>query len=312
MFVSVIVPAFNASAWITEALGSILSQTWRDLEVIVVNDGSTDDTAEVVKSFQDSRVRMVCQDNRGAAAARNRGLADAKGDFIQFLDADDLLGHDKIGWQIDALRDAPAGSVASCAWAHFSRDPREAIVRPQPVWQVANPIEWLTCSLSGGGMMHSGGWLTPRLVVEAAGPWNEALSLHDDGEYFARVLLKATSNVFVPGISVYYRKVAGSLSCRRNRQAMESAFAVCCSWHRHLQEKADTLAIRRALATQYAQFAYEFCAVAPDLCRQAHRAIQQLREAPAPIIGGKRFRWAARTLGILPALRLRTLLVGFR
>jgi glycosyltransferase involved in cell wall biosynthesis len=305
--VSVIIPAHNAAAWLAEALESVLSQSYRELAIIVVDDGSQDDTASVVKGITDSRVRLISQENRGAAAARNRGLAEARGTFIQFLDADDLLGREKIAMQIDALREAPAGSLASCAWARFASDPRDAAVRPEPVWQVSDPLEWLTCSLSGGGMMQPGAWLTPRAVIEAAGPWDESLTLHDDGEFFSRVLLEAARNVFVPEATVYYRKVAGSLSRARSRRAMESALAVCRSRHRHVLAISDTPTVCRALATQYAQFAYEFGALAPDLAAEALREMRALGATPAPVIGGRSFRWLTGALGFPFALRIRQL-----
>ncbi len=305
-------PAFNAAAWIGQTLDSALSQTWRELELIVVDDGSTDETAAVVKSVCDPRVRMVCQSNRGAAAARNKGLAAATGAFIQFLDADDLLSPDKIARQMCALRQALVGSVASCAWGHFASDPRDAVVRPEPVWQIGDTVGWLTCSLSGGGMMPTEAWLAPRSLIEAAGPWDEALTVHDDGEFFTRVLLKATRNIFVPGATVYYRQVAGSLSRRPSRKAVESALAVCRSGHRHLLAAADSPAVRRALATQYAQFAYEFGVQAPDLMCEALEAIRELRVAPASAIGGRSFRRLTCALGISLALRVRASVLKLR
>jgi glycosyltransferase involved in cell wall biosynthesis len=306
--VSVIIPAWNVSPFVQSAIRSVLAQTYHEFEVLVVDDGSTDDTATSINAIRDARVRLIAQNHRGAAAARNRGLAEARGTFIQFLDADDLMGAEKIGRQMEVLGQAPAGSVASCAWAHYANDPRDAVVRPEPVWQVSNPVEWLTCSLSGGGMMQPGSWLTPRAVIEAAGPWDESLTLHDDGEFFTRVLLKATHNVFVTGATLYYREVAGSLSRARSRPAMESALAVCHSRQRHLLAAVDSPAGRRALATQYGQFAYEFGALAPDLNAQALREMHALGATPAPVIGGPSFRWLTRALGFPFAWRIRLVL----
>ena len=94
--VSVIVPAYNAGPWIGEAVRSVLAQTHRDLELIVVNDGSTDDTMAQVLAFDDARVRIVDQANAGVSAARNMGLAMAKGDLICFMDGDDAMLPDNI------------------------------------------------------------------------------------------------------------------------------------------------------------------------------------------------------------------------
>ncbi len=310
LLVSVIVPAFNAAEYLPVTLDSVLAQTCSALEVIVVDDGSADDTSAVARSVSDPRVRWLRQEHRGAAAARNRGLAAARGKFIQFLDADDLLATDKLERQLTALAAAPAGAVASGPWYRFNTDVRSAIIQTEPVWTVREPVEWLIASLCGNGMMQPGAWLTPREIIAAAGPWEESLSLHDDGEFFTRVLLKATGNIFVPGATVFYREVAGSLSRKRSRRAIESALAVCRSRHRHLLAVRDDPLARRAIATQYAQFAYEFAAAAPDLGRQALRAMRELRTAPAFVIGSPAFRWLSRVFGMRLALLTRHLLGG--
>jgi hypothetical protein len=99
--------------------------------------------------------------------------------------------------------------------------------------------------------------------------------------------------------------VPDSLSRRRSRRAAESALAVCRSRHRHLLAARDDSSVRRALATQYAQFAYEFAATAPDLSGEAARAMRELQTAPACVIGGKGFRWLSRGFGMALALRAR-------
>src|ERR1051326_5639298 len=114
--VSIIIPCFNAARWLPATLQSALAQTWPNLEVIVVDDGSTDHSAAIARRYEGDRVRGVVQPNAGAAAARNTGLRHARGEFIQFLDADDLLAPEKIAKQMEALLRAPAGAVASGPW----------------------------------------------------------------------------------------------------------------------------------------------------------------------------------------------------
>ena len=305
--VSVIVPAWNAEQWVEATVRSVLDQTWKNLELIVVDDGSSDKTADIVNAILDSRVRLIRQSNVGAAAARNTGLAESTGDYVQFLDADDILSSDKIALQIEGLANADPRSVASCAWTSFTNTISTVTLEEQPVWRISDPVDWLVRSLSGEGMMQPAGWLVPRAVAEAAGPWNETLSLHDDGEYFARVLVNSSRNVFMPGATVYYRVVPQSLSRRRNRSAAESAFAVCKSRHVTLLAARDDAASRRAIATQYAQFAYEFSGMAPDLCALALGAINEIGAQPANVIGGQAFRISAAALGFVSACKLRLL-----
>src|SRR5438445_11038569 len=94
-FVSIIIPVYNAEAFVADAIQSALDQTWPAKEIIAVDDGSTDRSAEVLKSFA-PRIKVIEQENRGASAARNRALSEGRGDFIQFFDADDLLAPDMI------------------------------------------------------------------------------------------------------------------------------------------------------------------------------------------------------------------------
>lgn len=308
--VSVIMPAYNAAPWIAEAVGSVLAQTWRELEVIVVDDGSKDATAEVVAGIGDSRVRLIRQENRGAAAARNLGFVESNGDFIQYLDADDLLTPDKLLRQMEVLESAPEGAVASCGWGRFTGEASEVVVNAEPVWRVEGPIEWLVLSLSGGGMMQPGCWLVPRILIERAGAWDERLCLHDDGEFFTRVLLQATRNCFVEGPLVHYRTVEGSLSRRRSQRAVASAMEVCRSRHRHLLAVRDDALTRTALVQQYVQFAYEFHRDAPELVGEAFDAIRELGASPCKMPGGGMFRGLAAVLGFRNALRLKHRLAG--
>ena len=304
--VSVIVPAWNCEAWISDAIRSAVSQTWERIEVIVIDDGSTDRTGELARDWPDSRVMCLRQEHQGAAAARNRGLRQANGDFIQFLDADDVLAADKLALQLAALGENPPDSVASCSWARFASGSQPAPFDDEPVWPVEDPVEWLIRSLSGEGMMQPAGWLVPQSITNTCGPWNESLTLHDDGDYFARVLVKAARNVFVRGAAIFYRDVAGSLSKRRSRAAIESAFSVCNARRDTLLSIRNDLPARRALATQYAQFAYEFDDAAPDLTKRALEAIRLLAASPVNVIGGSAFRAMSKAFGFGVALRLRS------
>ncbi|HVF40551.1 MAG TPA: glycosyltransferase family A protein [Gemmatimonadaceae bacterium] len=309
---SVVIPAFNASDWMRATLASVTSQSWKELEVVVVDDGSFDSTADIVEVCRDSRVRLIKQENKGAAAARNRGVRETGGDFVQFLDADDLLGRDKIRLQVESLNNAEENAIASAEWGRFVNDENEATFEPEPVWTEENPVSWIVRSMSGEGMMQPAAWLTPRSLITLAGKWDETLTLHDDGEYFTRVLLNARRNVFVPGARVYYRDVESSLSRRRGRAAVVSAFSVSRARHAHLLAVRDDNAARRAIATQYAQFVYEHGAVAPDLMDEAMRAMSELDARPLARVGGRVFRGLTSALGFRSAMKLRMLATGGR
>jgi len=112
--VSVVVPCFNGARFVGEAVASALAQTHRDLEVVVVDDGSTDDSAARVRALGDPRVRVVAQANAGVAAARNRGAAEARGDYLAFLDQDDSWLPEKLARQLARFAERPAAGIVYC------------------------------------------------------------------------------------------------------------------------------------------------------------------------------------------------------
>lgn len=111
--VSVIIPAYNAKKTILRTLQSALNQTYSPIEIIVVNDGSTDTTLEVVRSIKDKRIRVYSQSNKGPSAARNYGAKKAKGEYLSFLDADDLWDKDKIKIEMGLLKDSSKTALFS-------------------------------------------------------------------------------------------------------------------------------------------------------------------------------------------------------
>ncbi|MEC4990605.1 MAG: glycosyltransferase [Oscillatoria sp. PMC 1068.18] len=110
--ISVIIPTYNAEKTIEETIQSVLSQTFTDLELIVINDGSTDSTLEVINRLEDSRLKVFSYPNAGGNVSRNRGLAKASGEYISFIDADDLWTPDKLEKQLQALKENPQAGVA--------------------------------------------------------------------------------------------------------------------------------------------------------------------------------------------------------
>ena len=125
--VSILIPAYNAAEYIAATLESAVAQTWPHREIIVVNDGSRDRTLEIARSFEPRGVTVVTQSNQGAAAARNAALKASRGDYIQWLDADDLLAPEKIARQIAALgtgRRSPRPVVGRVGAVHVPSGPR--------------------------------------------------------------------------------------------------------------------------------------------------------------------------------------------
>ncbi len=204
--VSIIIPAYNAERLLPFTLRSAMTQTWPRKEIIVVNDGSTDRTLEMAERLASKDVRIVSTSNQGLSAAVNHGISLSQGDYIQELDADDLLAPDKIERQLSALRDTDSKRILlSSPWAHFYYRPGSARFVPNSLWQDLSPVEWLLRKMGENLHMQNATWLVSREVIEAAGPWNASLRYDQDGEYFCRVLLASEGTRFVPEGRVFYR-----------------------------------------------------------------------------------------------------------
>src|ERR1700722_3557013 len=212
--VSILIPSYNAEKWIAETLNSALAQTWPNKEIIVVDDGSKDRTVEVAREFEAQGVRIVMQENQGAAAARNKAFSLSHGEYIQWLDADDLLSPDKIELQMkeaEALSDPRV--LFSCGWGRFMYSPERAKFERSPLWCDLSPTEWLEAKMGQNLYMPVTTWLISRSVTTAAGPWDTQMFIDDDGEYLCRVLLASNRIRFVRNAKTYYRSSgAGSLS----------------------------------------------------------------------------------------------------
>jgi glycosyltransferase involved in cell wall biosynthesis len=212
--VSILIPAFNAERWIAETLRSATAQTWRPIEIIVVDDGSTDRTPDIVSQFEHDGVRLIRQQNQGAAVARNTAFSASRGDFIQWLDADDLLAPDKIERQMDAWKECPNPRILlGGPWGKFAYCPDRATFLPTALWESLSPTDWLLRKLAHNLYMSPCAWLVTRQLSELAGAWNPSMLLDDDGEYFCRVLLASEGTRFVAEAKAYYRMSgSGSLS----------------------------------------------------------------------------------------------------
>lgn len=204
--VSILTPAYNAEKWIADAITSALRQIWPRKEIIVVDDGSTDRTLTIASKFSKEGVKVVSQQNRGASAARNHAYSLCRGDYIQWLDADDVLAPDKVSRQMEFAETANNPQLLlSSEWGRFLYRTKRAVFIPTPLWEDLEPLEWLLRKMTLNVWMQPGTWLTSRELTEAAGPWDERLSFDDDGEYFCRVISKSQGVAFVRGAKTYYR-----------------------------------------------------------------------------------------------------------
>lgn len=309
--ISIIIPAYNSQGAITEAVQSCLNQTWQHVEVIVVNDGSTDNTLKVLEEIRDNRINIINQENRGACAARNLGLLHAKGSYIQFLDADDIISPDKIKNQLLLLKENNSmDNVASCAWGRFYNSLDTFVVEDSPLNKsYICPMQWLLDSWNGKGMGQTAIWLTPTSLIKKAGPWNENLKINQDGEFFARVLLQAKKIVYCPKSQVYYRSSnASSISKAPFSEAKVQSLLLSFQLYvQHVPEELKTLAVREALARNFAEIIYRFDNVYPQVVKSAWLELNKLEVKNIAPIGGTINRLLIRKIGFKFTMWLRSL-----
>jgi glycosyltransferase involved in cell wall biosynthesis len=264
---------------IAQTIQSAIAQTWPRKEIIVVDDSSRDRTADEARRFASKEVAVVTVENGGAAAARNHALKLSQGDYIQFLDADDLLGPDKIASQLAALRDGDdQRTLLSGAWGYFHYRPQRARFLATPLWEDLSPVEWLLRKMGQNLHMQTATWLTSRELADKAGRWDTRLLSDDDGEYFCRALLASTGTRFVPEARVFYRLSATSrlsqigtsnrkkdamlvsmklhLEYLRSLEESERVREVCLAYMQNwfdnfYPERPDIVAELRSLATQF-------------------------------------------------------------
>jgi glycosyltransferase involved in cell wall biosynthesis len=270
--VSILIPAYNAERWLADTIESAIAQTWPQKEIIVVDDSSTDQTLAIARQFERNAVRVVTQPNQGAAAARNKAFSLSRGDYIQWLDADDLLAPDKVAHQMRAAAETKnKRTLFSCPWAYFRYRPAKANFIPNPLWSDLDPTEWMTKKCEGNWHMQTATWLVTRELAETAGPWDTRLLGDDDGEYFARVISASSGIRFVPQSKVYYRITSSSRLSYIGRadKKMEAHLVGMKLQIAYLRAREDSDRVRAACVSYLQNCLPFFYPERPDLVQEA-------------------------------------------
>jgi glycosyltransferase involved in cell wall biosynthesis len=206
--VSVVIPAYNAAETLREAIDSVLGQTLRDLEVVVVDDGSTDATASMVHDY-DSRVRCITTPNRGVSAARNTGIAESTGELVAFLDADDLWKPGKLERQIELLESRPEAGVSTTGALRVTTS-LEPVREERPRIITGDPCTEILLHSMVLGSCSSSALIRRDLLVDVGG-FDSRFSQCADIDLFLR-LGRCTRFAVVPEPLFLYRAVEGNMS----------------------------------------------------------------------------------------------------
>ncbi|WP_259065417.1 glycosyltransferase family 2 protein [Mucilaginibacter sp. X4EP1] len=318
--VSVIIPLHNTEKYIEQTINSVLSQTWPNIELIIVDDGSTDNSYEAVKKFEGEKVKILRQTNQGASAAKQNGLNIAQGQYIQYLDADDLLDPDKIGRQVLALLKEP-NKVAVCKTVHFFGDDIDNGIEEEDNFFQAyldEPLNFLIKLYGGfdliGGMIQPNAFLTPKTIIDKAGPWNSSISpcTDEDGEYFTRVILNSAGIIFDPGIFNYYRKTKSKNSLSGQLNPVTRLNLINSIWTKHLymlsfaQSTEQETLIHNATYRSFDELKVQIYLVYNDLVRQIENYQRQLHPSLKirhHTMGGAFLNTISKTLGWKAAKR---------
>jgi glycosyltransferase involved in cell wall biosynthesis len=292
--VSIIIPCYNALPFLKETLSSVFQQTYTNIEVLAIDDGSADGTLDYLKSLKQTNLKVYSNKGKGACAARNYGLKLAQGDFIQFLDADDLLSPAKIEEQVQLLKKNP-NRVAVCSTVHFYEEPNQGKIVDQAfMFSTDQPHEFLLKLYGSDGLHYSmvgtNSWLTPKAIIETAGYWNESLSKDQDGEFFCRVLMASGGVVYTPNVLNYYRKHRSgtNIANKKERRHVDSQLAALKSKIKSLKAFEHSEAYKNAFALQYKLLAIDAYPEFREVYRQAWQQSQFFGGSSyLPVLGGR-------------------------
>ena len=304
--VSILIPAYNAERWIADTIKSALEQTWPQKEIIVVDDGSTDQTPSIARQFVSKSVSVITQPNQGAASARNKAFSICQGDYIQWLDADDLLAPTKIAKQMEALACFQSKrTLLSSAWGYFTHRSSGATFSPTSLWRDLSPIEWLLRNLRDGVFLQTASWLVSRELTEAAGPWDIRLLGDDDGEYFSRVVRASHGIRFAPESKTFYRRVGSNRLSHvgLSHKKLDAHFLSMQSQIRNIRSLEDSERVRSACLTFLQRYMIYFYPERSDIVKELEELAADLGSyLEVPRLSWK-YAWIQKVFGWTAAKR---------
>jgi len=253
--VSIIVSCYNAEKYIAATLKSLIDQTYQKIEIIVVDDGSVDTSATIIKRFNDVRIKYHYQTNKGQCASLNYGFNCSSGSLIKFYDADDILHSNSIEGQVKSLEGKNETEISFIEWKRFFNDKL-----PDDINQVFHntihrdclPADHITFAL-GTPMFQCGMWLIPRPLLYKTGLWDERLSLINDTEFFSRMLTKVSKLIFSEkGLTLYRTNFkSGSLSSDFSKKGIKSAILSIDLTSQWFLKIENTERIKKVIASSY-------------------------------------------------------------
>jgi glycosyltransferase involved in cell wall biosynthesis len=245
-------PCYNGGPFVREAIESVLKQTYRTFELIIVNDGSTDESDKIVRSIEDSRIIYIKQDNLGQCAACNNGFKKSSGSLIKFFDADDILSEKVLEKQVSVV-DKNESCIAYMHWQRFyNNDVSRKDPGPTQIKVDCLPMDYITWQRNTP-MLQCGIWLFPRQLIEANGLWDERLSLINDTEFITRTILNAKELKYADQCELLYRtnSNSGTLSQTLSQKSLDSALLSIDLMAGYLFQKENSERVKILVAQSY-------------------------------------------------------------
>lgn len=253
--VSIVVSCYNGEKYIADTLNSLLAQTYSNIEIVVVNDGSTDESEKVIKSFSDPRIKYFRQANKGQCSALNYGFSKSIGEYIKFYDADDILHPAVIQGQVESLVGMGDDCLSFIEWRRFYNNELPTTIdesNPHTIHKDCFPIEYITWKQKTP-MVQCGLWLIPRVLLSKTGLWDERLSLINDTEFFTRIMLHVRYMKFSNSGYTFYRTnlAETSLSKDFSKKGIKSALLSIDLTAKWMLDIENSERIKRIIANSY-------------------------------------------------------------
>lgn len=301
--VSILIPCYNAERWIAQCIQSALEQTWQEKEIIVLDDGSSDSSLSIIKTFGD-RIRWESGPNRGGNAARNRLLALAKGEWLQYLDADDLLLPGKIAGQAAFLAEHADTDVVfgpvTLEYTGETKTHRTELPIPEP----HDP--WIL--LARWYLPQTGAPLWRRESIIDVGGWKEKQPCCQEHELYLRLLMAGKRFSYCPQGGAVYRQWSDQTVCRRDVPLVNRERLTIMQTAENFLREKDRLSPERKAAFNHARFemARSIWQYDRHLAMQIVKAVENARPGyqPEGVAAPPHYQFVYRWLGFAAAERI--------
>lgn len=265
--VSILIPLYNAGQFIAGTIQSCLGQSYKDIEIIIVDDHSTDNSLKLAQEYESDRVHVFRNPKKGGNSARNLAFRMSKGEYVKFLDADDYCSPQMIEKQLERLfADGTKDSVAFSPVRMYYAEEDSWLIPPHSIEHDYTPgIELLIDIWCGKGWRCPHCHLMHRSLVEKAGLWDETILKNQDGEFFARIYAASDKALAVPEEYAVWTQQANGVHAKKSLQAVESATTTLGMIAQILLDYQDDVEMRSICGRYFGGFLYQNYAETPAM-----------------------------------------------